>query len=354
VRIPSSASVPIQCKDTLRHKVTSSYGFKDFQGTAEETSFWNGTSEEEKQALRKKHVQTGVCLLCMIDELIAQKKPEPEPVIPIAVEKPAPQQVVREPAISRKVTGGIINRTQERTELSTPNLKVSWTWHNEERGMVEWTFQNIASQQASCILLRNSYYFGNAFWPIYVNNHGFGIDFAKKLEPLVDKSIQSNTPPLGVVSWKQADESYKNIVCFVFTLAPGQTWRMREGGFSPVNPPRDIGLYEVTPVNLDPIDFALTYDEKHVDTWVQQTGASDQAYDPNPKTFNTVQLLAPAEAPFEQLFEDSRQGKAEEFPPKAEEEEESPSLEEPLAPTPSPSYEGKLWSVLAKNAQKNS
>jgi hypothetical protein len=358
VRIPSNSSLPIQCKDPRRHKITSSLGFKDFEGTSEESAFWNSATEEKHQSLKKKHVDTGLCLLCMIDEEIPRRSPEPEPPdLYVEHEPKNRRRHQRQESISTKrISGGIINRNHEQLEASSQNLKVSWSWYSEEQGIVEWTFQNISSQEATGLLLRNSYYFGNAYWPVYQNNSGFGVAFASKLEPLVDKSVRLNSAPLGIISWKEADGSYKNIVSFVFTLSSGQTWRMLEGGFSRANPPQNISVFEVTPGSES--DFTITYDQMHVDVWNEQTNASDAGYAPNPSTFKTMQLLAPPEAPFAQLFDDLiQQGIA---PPaqekkEASEEEQQASLEQ-IAPTPSYGHESKLWSAVAKysgSVQKN-
>jgi hypothetical protein len=337
VKIPSTSGFPIDCKDLARHKITGSFGFKEFDGTPEESAFWNKASEDEKASLKKKHVDTGRCLLCLIDEVIPEKLPEPV----IAVE---PEPEVHVQTFSRKIAGGILNRTHERTEVSSPNLKASWAWHNEEHGIVAWTFQNTGTQQASGILFRNSYYFGNAYWPIYQNNPGFGVAFATKLEPLVYKTIENNTLPLGIVAWKEGEGSYKNIIAFVFTLAPGQTWQVLEGGFSRMNPPQEVGVYEVS--SISETDFSITYDQSHIDLWNEHSGTSDSGYAPNPNRFGAVQVLAPPEAPFVQLFEDSvQQGTVSAPPPTGE---EAAPLEE--AASSAPQYESKFWSLMARNS----
>jgi hypothetical protein len=348
-----------------RHRVTGSFGFKDFEGSSEESGYWNRASEEEKQSLKKKHVATGQCLLCMIDELLPQQKEkqqlEPERII-IETE---PKKALRESGLSiKKVSGGIINRSYEKTEATTQNLKVSWAWHFEDQGIVAWTFQNTGSQQATGILFRNSYYFGNTFWPIYQNNLRFGVAFATKLEPLPEKSIQGNSAPLGIVSWKQQDGSYKNIVCFVFTLSPGQTWQMLEGGFSRVNPPQNVSIHELSLITE--ADFIIGFDRQHVDTWTNQTGASDGGYAPNPSKFKVVQLLAPTEAPYAQLFENDsvHQGELPLIPKEeAVEEKHDKEQEQPEQPeqdgtaielTPEPSSasgnESRFWSLMGKGS----
>ncbi len=333
MKIPSNSSFPLKCKNIARHKMTSSFGFKEFEGTQEETAYWNAAKEEERSSLKKRHVDTGECLLCIIDELIPQKRPEPE-----KPKKPESLELLEQPT-SPKIVGGIIGRSHERVEVSTQNLKVSWSWYNEGQGLVAWTFQNAGAQQATGILLRNSYYFGNAYWPIYENNPAFGVGFATKLEPLVDKTIQKNSAPLAVVSWKQPDGSYKSIIAFIFTLAPGQTWQMLEGGFSLAMSPENVSAYEVSQVSEG--DFCVGYDPQQVGALDNQTGTSDQGYTPNPNTFHTVQVLAPVEALFLQLFNDPIQPGTCDATPK----------ETPPQPESASTQSGsRIWDLLARNA----
>ena len=50
------------------------------------------------------------------------------------------------------------------------SVTVSWSWFDQSQGIVEWTFTNQGSQRESVILLRNGYYFGGAFGPVYLAN----------------------------------------------------------------------------------------------------------------------------------------------------------------------------------------
>jgi hypothetical protein len=386
LRIPSSSSLTIQCKDLQHHRITGSFGFKDFDGTSEESGFWSKASEEQKQALKKKHVDSGQCLLCMIDEEIVTKSPGPRQVAVNGTEQrrttKGREELISTVLPAKKIVGGIINRAHEKAEASSSNLKVSWAWYNEDAGIVAWTFQNSGGQKSTGILSRNSYYFGNAYWPIYANNPGFGVTFAINLdETLCDNSIQNNSAPLGVISWKQSDGSYKSIVAFVFTLSPGQTWQMLEAGFSHLKPPHDIGIFEVSRVSETANDFTLTYDKEQIEAWGAQTGNPDKGYAPNPKVFNAVHVLAPSEAPFEQLFEkdsilDGRNDvvaspsaavapeveekfTVEELPRQEEQQEKGGGNEEaPIvleAQPSSTSGSGKsLWSLLGKQSASSS
>ncbi len=332
VKVPSNSSFPLKCKDMSRHKMTSSFGFKEFEGTSEETSFWNHAKEEDRSSLKRRHVDTGECLLCIIDETIPEKPPEP--VLPKKSEK-----TERPSPATPKIVGGIITRSTERVEVSTRNLKVSWAWYNESQGLVAWTFQNTGSQQATAVLYRNSYYFGNAFWPIYVSNPAFGTAFAAKLEPLMEKTIQKNSPPLALIAWKQSDGSYKNLAAFIFTVASGQTWQMLEGGFSPATPPDGVSAYEVSMISES--DFCLGYDSKQISAWDRQSHPASLGYSPNPNTFHTIQVLAPADAQFTPLFNDViQQGSCESIP------KETPAQPD----SPAPQRETRLWELLARNA----
>jgi hypothetical protein len=386
LKIPSNSSVTIKCKDTQHHRITGSFGFKDFDGTSEESAFWSKATEEQKQELKKKHVDTGVCLLCMIDDLL-QKAPEPRRLV-IETEQRASRTTTSTrdviPSPSKKIAGGIIARGHERAEASSPNLKVSWEWYNEELGIIRWTLQNLGAQPSSAILFRNSYYFGNAYWPIYASNPGFGATFATNLESLSDKTIRSNSAPLGIVSWKQPDGSFKSIVAFVFTLSTGQSWQVLEAGFSNLKPPQNINIFEVSPVSESPADFVLAYDQEQVDSWNAQTGNLDKGYAPNPNVFNTVQVLAPPDAPFEQLFEgdsihergvetpkEEKLTKEEQALPRVEEEgeveqqqpppeqQEEAQEEAPIELEVSPSSTSgsgtkSLWSLLGKRSASSS
>jgi len=178
----------------------------------------------------------------------------------------------------------------------SPNVNISWKWYNEQEGLVEWTFQNQSSNQVSVILLRNGYYFGNAFWPVYVANPEFGVNWATSLTPLVDNGVNQNAPPLGIVQFTNGSR----IVCFIFTLAPNQTWSMLEGGFSYTFPPTNPSLYEVQLDNIG--QYCISYDQEQVNEWDLQTGTNYQGYSPNPNTIETVLVNAPSNAIYIQLF----------------------------------------------------
>jgi hypothetical protein len=354
VKIPSNTNIQFVCKDSARHRVTRSFGFCDFEGTAEESNYWSKASEMDRTMLKKRHNDTGECVLCLIDEQLPQKPAEPERKVEQIPEHQAEQLKEFETVMlpePPKIVGGILGRNIEPVEVSTASVKVSWAWHKELQGNVAWTFQNTGAQQTTVILFRSSYYFGNAFWPIYENNAGFGTAFTTKLEPLQDKTIQNNSPPLALVSWKQDDGSYKSIIAFIFTLAPGQTWQMLEGGFSPLMPPESPSAYEVSEVSQG--DFTIGYDPQQVDKWDEQTGTSLQGYFPNPKVFQTVQVIAPAEASFVQLFNDQIQSGVHEAPPPVEAPSEPPA-EVPAQPQTqeAPPVESKLWGLLARNRGK--
>lgn len=186
----------------------------------------------------------------------------------------------------------------ERYSVQSTNIDVNWGWYDESQGLVEWTFTNIGNVQASVILLRNGYYFGGAFWPVYEANPGFDTQFLQTVAPLVDNGVANNSPPLALI-----DLGGLYSVAFVFTLAPGQIWSMLEGGFSQLMTPSQVVAYEVAQESIG--QFCIGYDPNRVVDWDTQTGTNLQGYSPNPSTFSTV-LFNTESAPVDLLpFTDS-------------------------------------------------
>lgn len=136
---------------------------------------------------------------------------------------------------------------------------------------------------------------------VYLANKGFNTTFATKLTPLVNNGVEKNSPPLVIV-----DLGGKYIVAFLFTLSPGQTWSMLEGGFSENSPPSN---YSGISVKLTgPKDFCVGYDEQQVTDWDLQTNTQLTGYYPNPSTF--ISLLAHSSSSFVSLFSDQiKEGK---------------------------------------------
>jgi len=203
----------------------------------------------------------------------------------------------------------------------TPSaVTVSWKWYNQSQGIVEWTFTNGGRYKESVILLRNGYYFGGAFAPVYLANStplcsscsggkGFGVSWIYteptqggvclvngEIPPLMDYgSPEENAPPMAPVQFPNGQ--WLNFA-FIFTLNPGQTWSMLEGGFSLAIPPQPQGVYQVSLGYTGPT--CVGYDPQRVKDWDTQTGTSLQGYSPNPATFNiaTVKALG---APYDVL-----------------------------------------------------
>lgn len=174
------------------------------------------------------------------------------------------------------------------------SVNVSWSWYRKREGIVAWTFTNKSYLQSTVILFRNGYYFGNAYFPIYLNN---GITWwAKKLEPLVDKGIEKNTMPIAILDFGNNNR----IVAFIFTLASGQKWSVLEGGFSELMPPDNVALFDVNVERSG--EFCVGYDPNQVIDWDAQTHTNLSGYSPNPKTFETIELSMPSMAPYVKLF----------------------------------------------------
>lgn len=185
---------------------------------------------------------------------------------------------------SSRLPGGIpgkFSKTAKRVE----GLDVTWKWFDEQQGIVEWIFTNNTDKQVSFILFRNGYYFGDAYWPIYLNypqyfNTGW-LDSEPK--PLEDKGVENNSAPMGLVDLGNS----RYVTAFIFTLAPKQTWAMLEGGFMPgMFVPSGYFPVPVELVNIG--EYCIGYNEAAVASWDVQTFTNMQGYSPNPKTFKVA------------------------------------------------------------------
>ncbi len=178
---------------------------------------------------------------------------------------------------------------------ASPDVTVKWSWFDKDRGLVEWLFKNTANVKKNAVLYRNGYYFGNAFWPVYLENSGFNTQFAVSDGILRDKGTENNSAPLFV-----ADFSGRYIVAFLFSLGPGQKWSILEGGFSRAMEPSGYAAYEVSGIRIE--EICAGYAPQQVTDWNRQTGTDMDGYSPNPSTFRSV--VGNVNAIFVQLFKD--------------------------------------------------
>ncbi|MEM0141557.1 MAG: hypothetical protein QXN66_05960 [Thermoplasmatales archaeon] len=174
------------------------------------------------------------------------------------------------------------------------DIYCSWSWYNELKGIVSWNFNNESNFQQTAALYRNGYYFGNAFWPVYLQT---GLtSWASRLSPLLQKSPERNTAPMGILDFGKGNR----IVAFLFTLAPGQEWSILEGGFTRAYPPMNPVVYGT---KLEKTGrFCVGYDEKQVEDWDRQTSSFEKGYSPNPAEVDTVEVQISAYASYVQLF----------------------------------------------------
>lgn len=177
------------------------------------------------------------------------------------------------------------------------SVEVNWTWYDKSAGTVSWNFANDTDSTRTVILYRNSYYFGNAYWCIYVNNKM--TYWAASLVPLTDSGVENNTMPIGVVDSGQAGR----IIAFLFTFSKGQKWSALEGGFSVASPPANPAVYEVTPETKN--EFCIGYDQSQITDWDAQTGSTMSGYAPNPSSVETVEVRTPSNALYYTLFNDT-------------------------------------------------
>jgi len=182
-------------------------------------------------------------------------------------------------------------------QASSQDVTVDWSWYDATQGTVSWNFKNNSNEQKSVVLYRSGYYFGNAFWPIYVNN---GMtSWATTLSPLIDNGITNNTMPIGIIDFGNGNR----IIAFIFTFSPGQSWSVLEGGFSAVMPPSDAQVFEVTLEKSG--KFCIGYDYQQVLDWDLQTQTTMTGYTPNPDYIATLEVEMPSNSNFVALFNDT-------------------------------------------------
>ena len=172
-------------------------------------------------------------------------------------------------------------------------VTVSWKWYDEANGTVEYTFSNVGQKERSVVLYRSGYYFGNAYFPIYLANKGFNTSWSDN-KALEDLGAEHNSAPVAPVNFNG-----KYLIAFVFTLSPGQAWSMLEGGFQGAEP-TGVVTY---PVSFNGMaEFCVLYDKEQVVDWDEQTGTSLKGFLPNPKTVRSAYYDCSAN--YVQLFND--------------------------------------------------
>ena len=179
-------------------------------------------------------------------------------------------------------------------ESISTSITADWSWYSKLQGIVAWNFKNNSIYQESVVLYRSGYFFGNAYFPIYLAN---GITtWAGKLSPLMNKGADRNTMPLGVVDFGKG----KRIIAFVFTFDPGQKWSVLEGGFAIKTPPSNAVVYGLELEKAG--SFCIGYDPRQVTDYDTQTSSSLGGYSPNPDLIKTVEVSVSSYAPHVQLF----------------------------------------------------
>jgi len=208
-----------------------------------------------------------------------------------------PRLLTREEKASLRQQPGRVEATYAN---SSGTVDVVWGWYDRRRGVVVWALKNSDSKERQVVLFRNSSYFGDGYWSVYYNNASFHTPFLDgrgRAPPLTQNSLQSNSPPLGLV---QFDGFSQVIASFVFTLSSGQTWAMLEGGYGPSMEPSGVMLYDLSPVVSG--EFCATYDTQAMSDWDDQTRTALGGYTPNPSTFNTWLFQAENTATFRKVF----------------------------------------------------
>ncbi len=179
-------------------------------------------------------------------------------------------------------------------ESISTSITANWSWYNKLLGIVSWNFKNNSMFQETAVLYRSGYYFGNAYFPIYVAN---GVtNWATQLTPLMNKGADRNSMPTGIVDFGDG----KRIVAFLITLDPGQKWSVLEGGFNPASPPSNAVVYGVTLEKKG--SFCIGYDPQQVTDYDKQTSSNLKGYSPNPGNVRTIEVSIVSFAQFVRLF----------------------------------------------------
>lgn len=176
----------------------------------------------------------------------------------------------------------------------------------DANGLVTWTFKNIGGTTGSWILQRGAslagqqfenYVFGQAFNVIYLyNGTAFGTSLLTSAPvPLTDEGTANNSPPMAIV-----DAPSGRSICFVFTLSPGQTWSMEEGGFSGGVVPSNPSLIPVSVKDASVQTFCDAYQTEQCQGYNSQAGTNFPC-PPNPwqiqgilmETTTSIPILIP-------------------------------------------------------------
>ncbi len=193
-----------------------------------------------------------------------------------------------------KVSGQFAMGLGNQVESISTSITADWSWYNKLMGIVSWNLKNNSAFQETAVLYRSGYYFGNAYFPIYIGN---GVStWATQLAPLTNRGTDRNTMPLGIVDFGQGNR----IIAFLFTLDPGQTWSVLEGGFTAKSPPSNGALFGAKFEKAGA--FCIGYDPKQVTDYDMQTSSSLKGYSPNPSYIKTVEVAISTFAKFVQLF----------------------------------------------------
>ena len=188
---------------------------------------------------------------------------------------------------------------------STTDIQVSWKWYDQSQGIVEWTFTNTGKEVESAILVRGvglnnqclePYIFGEAFFPLY--HYDFNVPFTTAVQPLTDNGVENNAPPLGVLSLPNGQTT----VGFIFTLSPGQSWSMLEGGFANTAGPCNATMYPATPVSSTPSCYSISYNVVMQCMQYNLQAGTNYPCPPNPFQVNSILWNVP-QVPI--LFQDN-------------------------------------------------
>eukprot|EP00871_Galdieria_phlegrea_P005871 jgi/Galph1/771/GphlegSOOS_G5527.1 len=120
------------------------------------------------------------------------------------------------------------NYIEEYCGTSKSGVVVHWKWVSEAEGLIEWTFNNTGKHEASVILNRGATYNGVPLVPPYVFAAAY---FPAYLYDGLAQYFYGNLFLSETIKLTMICQLGKFWTVFVFTLAPGQVFRMEEGGY---------------------------------------------------------------------------------------------------------------------------
>jgi hypothetical protein len=74
IAVPTNEMIPVKCDNVSKHGTATGKGnTKSFNADAEEYGFWERIPRQRREYIKKMHLESGECLLCIIDKSMEGK-----------------------------------------------------------------------------------------------------------------------------------------------------------------------------------------------------------------------------------------------------------------------------------------